>query len=350
MSAQPWPEEDERDRLERIAAADSRARFLNLLGPTRQYLDAEGSQDVNVGTGDEGRIFVVTDAGKFEAPERMRRADRRALITAIATRCETSIGPAQSRLEADMPHDFDVRVHAACPPVGDWWLKMRVHARRVHTLDDYVLAGIATAEQVAEIKAAIRRGDNILVAGKPGAGKTTLVNAILEYSAQVWPNASLTVIQDRKELKPSHVDVTPILARVKQARWHNGVLAQYEYTFEEALEDALRTGFDQIAWGEIRSPQSAAGLFLALNTGAAGLVTTLHANSARKAVYRFEDLLHLAGIKPRRSMICEAIQFAIFIGLDDDRNRRIQETARLTGIDASDEFTFQDDARKDRTA
>ncbi len=49
-------------------------------------------------------------------------------------------------------------------------------------------------------------------------------------------------------------------------------------------------------------------------------------------------------------MICEAIQFAIFIGLDDDRNRRIQETARLSGVDASDEFTFQDDARKDRTA
>jgi len=56
----------------------TRARFLNLLGPLRTYLDV---QNVNVGIGDEGRIFVETDAGKFEAPERMSRADRRARAT-----------------------------------------------------------------------------------------------------------------------------------------------------------------------------------------------------------------------------------------------------------------------------
>jgi hypothetical protein len=65
VSAQPWPEyEDERDRLERDAAADSRGRYLNLLGPLRKYLDLPGVQDVNVNGGDEGLISVKTDVGK----------------------------------------------------------------------------------------------------------------------------------------------------------------------------------------------------------------------------------------------------------------------------------------------
>jgi hypothetical protein len=46
----------------------------------------------------------------------------------------------QSELSADMPHGYDVRVHALCPPASDWLLMLRVHAVRVYTLDEYVEA------------------------------------------------------------------------------------------------------------------------------------------------------------------------------------------------------------------
>ena len=274
MSAQPWPEYDERDRIERAAAEDSRERFLKLLGPIRQYLERPDVYNVNVNGGAAGRIFVETRDGKVEAPETMSRADRQALITNIATKCETAIGKAMSRLSADMPHGFDVRVQAFCPPADDWTLMLRAHAARVFTLDEYVANGWMTRPQRDAVGAAVLRGDNIGVVGRPGSGKTTFLNALLHEAAGVRPMARLAGIQDRKELKPSHRDHISILPGIEQAAYENRRLQRYTYEFEHALKDALRTDYDMIAVGELRDEKSARTLLNALNTGVRGCAST----------------------------------------------------------------------------
>ena len=342
MSADPWPEyDDERDRIERAAAHDSRERFLKLLGPLRKYLEDPGVKNVNVNGGDDGRIFVESADGKFEAPETMSRADREALITNIATKCDTAIGKWMSRLSADMPHGFDVRVQAFCPPADDWTLMLRSHAVRVFTLDEYVTRGWMSETHCAAVRAAVARGDNIGVVGRPGAGKTTFLNAVLDEAARARPRARLAVIQDRKELKPSHADHISILAGIEQAQYENGRLHRYTYEFEHALKDALRTDYDIIAVGELRDEKSARTLLNALNTGVRGCASTWHADSALDGLYRLEDLLRSGGFVPPRRMIARFVDAIVFMTMTEDRQRAVGDVVFNIGVNGADDYCME---------
>ena len=341
MSADPWPEyDDERDRIERAAAHDSRERFLKLLGPLRKYLERADVYNINVNGGDGGRIFVEATDGKFEAPETMSRADREALITNIATKCDTAIGKWMSRLSADMPHGFDVRVQAFCPPADDWTLMLRSHAVRVFTLDEYVTRGWMSETHCAAVRAAVARGDNIGVVGRPGAGKTTFLNAVLDEAARARPRARLAVIQDRKELKPSHADHISILAGIEQAQYENGRLHRYTYEFEHALKDALRTDYDIIAVGELRDEKSARTLLNALNTGVRGCASTWHADSALDGLYRLEDLLS-GGFVPPRRMIARFVDAIVFMTMTEDRQRAVGDVVFNIGVNGADDYCME---------
>jgi Flp pilus assembly CpaF family ATPase len=342
---------DEYDYLLRDAAADSRDRFLKMLGPIRQYLERDDVYNVNVNEGEHGRIFVESAGGKFEAPETMPRADREALIGNIAGKTHATIDRLHARLAADMPHRFDVRVQAFCPPVSDWSIMLRKHAARVIPLEDYVSEpSIAKGNEkppcssrgVAAIRDAIVRQDNIIIAGRPNAGKTTQLNAILGAAAAARPSSRLVVIQDRRELKPSHLDCIQIFTRVEQARYESGGrIDRYEYDFSDALEDALRTGFDMLAWGELRDPRSAVALLMALNTGARGLATTLHSDSALDALYRLEDLLRAGQALPLRSMIVRFVDLIVYMHMGEDGRRSIGDVQRVMGVDASGDYILE---------
>jgi type IV secretion system protein VirB11 len=344
MSAEPWPEFDERDRIERDAAEDSRARFLKLLGPLRQYLEDRKAGEpavfnANVNGGDEGAIFVETADGKFEAPETMSRADRQALITNIATKCETAINSWQARLPADMPHGFDVRIQAFCPPADDWTISCRVNAEIIFPLDKYIEIGWLTANRRAAIRKGIARGGMIGVVGRRGSGKTTFLNGLLHEAALVRPKARLVVIQDRKEVKPSHRDRISIMAGIEQARYEGGRRHTYTYEYEDALKDGLRTDFDMIAFNELRDGRSARTLLNALNTGGGGCFGTWHANTAIDGLYRLEELLGLNGEVPPRRMIARVVDMIVVMGMDDERNRWIDDVA-LVGA-AADDYSLE---------
>lgn len=342
MSADPWPEyEDERDRIERDAALDSRERFLKLLGPLRQYLERADVYNVNVNGGDDGRIFVETTEGKLEASETMSRAEREALITNIATKCETAIGKWMSRLSADMPHGFDVRVQAFCPPADDWTLMLRSHAVRVFTLDEYVTQGWMTVPRYEAVSAAVMRGDNIGVVGRLGSGKTTFLNALLAEGAKARPLARLAIIQDRREVKASHADQISILAGIEQAGYENGRLHRYTYEFEHALRDALRTDYDMIAVGELRDAKSARTLLNALNTGVRGCVGTWHANSALDGLYRLEDLLRSGGFVPPRRMITRFVDMIVCMTMTEDRKRAVGDVIFDLDVDAAGDYSVK---------
>ncbi|MGH7707385.1 MAG: ATPase, T2SS/T4P/T4SS family, partial [Candidatus Dormibacteria bacterium] len=300
----------------RETGAVSRDNFVTILGPLRAYLD--DPEIYNVNANEDGAIFVEhATRGKFQAPETMPIEEREALIGNLANREQRAVDRLHARLACDMPY-YDVRVQAFAPPVSRWPLMLRKHAARVHTLEEYERRGQmpvpasvdaqtrtpAAATTRAALVAAIERGNNIVIAGRPNAGKTTLLNACLEVAARVRPSARLVVIQDRRELKPSHRDSIQLMARVEQAHHETtGTITRYSYEFSDVLEDALRTGFDLLAWGELRDAASAVGLLLALNTGVRGLMTTLHADSALDTLYRLEDLLRAANVLPNRRMI-----------------------------------------------
>lgn len=106
---------------------------------------------------------------------------------------------------------------------------------------------------------------------------------------------------------------------------------------------------DRIVVGETRGPE-AADMLQAMNVGCDGMLTTLHANSAREA------LVLQAGIdmplKAIRSNIVSAVDFIVFLARLGDGSRKVMQVAEVTGmeidtISMSDLFTL--DVRKGGT-
>jgi type IV secretion system protein VirB11 len=337
------PSHDDYAELQATAAAISRTNFDALLGPLRQYLDDPRTYNVNVNP--DGAIFVEhAERGKFRAPETMDRAAREALIGNLANRNGKAVDALHARLDCDLPY-YRVRVQAFAPPVADWPLMLRAHARRVYALEEHHLHRVSyassaalepTRDALAAVRAAIRRRDNILVSGRPGAGKTTYLNALLREAAIARPHERLVLIEDRPELQPSHADALSLLARVEQAAPDG---RRYTYSFPDALADALRTDFDALVWGELRTGESAQGLLLAANTGVRGIMATIHADSAADTLQRVEDLVRLAGAPAIRRTIARFVQLVVHLEMAPDRSERyVSEVVRVLGVDDHDEY------------
>src|SRR5207253_10799644 len=117
----------------------------------------------------------------------------------------------------------------------------------------------------------IADGKTVLISGGTGAGKTTLLYIL----AQSIPDTErLVIIEDTAELSISKPN---ILAAECQTDTH-----KLPVTFEDLLKSALRWRPDRIILGEVRGIE-ARTLLDSFNTGHAGSLATIHANSATKA-------------------------------------------------------------------
>ena len=90
----------------------------------------------------------------------------------------------------------------------------------------------------------------------------------------------------------------------------------------------------------------------AMNTGHDGSMTTIHANSARDAVSRLENMIAMAGIempiKAVRAQIASAVNLVVQASRLQDGTRRMTSIAEITGMEG-DVITMQEVFRYQRT-
>lgn len=192
---------------------------------------------------------------------------------------------------------------------------IRTHWRPIRPLADFV----GGAWQLPLIDSAIRRGDNIVVAGGTNAGKTTFVNALAARLIELRPDDRLATIEDEPELR---IEAANVIRRI----------ARGNTDLRRHVREVLRMRPDRIIIGEVRGPE-ALDLLKAWNTGHAGNFTTVHANNARAALLRLESLVEEAGVPPSPRLIVETINLLLFIARDDDGGRRIKELIRVEGYE-----------------
>ena len=78
----------------------------------------------------------------------------------------------------------------------------------------------------------------------------------------------------------------------------------------------------------------------AWNTGHPGGIATVHANSARAALYRIEQLIQEAVTTVPRRLIAEAIDLVVFIK-GRGPGRRIETTVEVKGLDLSGDYVLE---------
>lgn len=204
---------------------------------------------------------------------------------ALLTSLEVIANRFGKKLDADSPIlnlrlPDGSRMAALIPPVVNPqpMITIRKFTSRGFTMDDLIERRMLTAEQGEQLSDAISRGDNLLISGGTGAGKTTLTNVIAGF---IPDNDRILILEDVAEL---YIKKQHVISAEAQLDTHKSQIG-----FADLLKAALRHRPDRIIVGEIRGPE--ARVFLdALNTGHRGSLSTIHANSAGDALRRLAQL------------------------------------------------------------
>lgn len=125
----------------------------------------------------------------------------------------------------------------------------------------------------------IQSQKTILIAGGTGTGKTSFMNACLKH---IPYHERLVVLEDVPELKFTHDNVCHFLFANFTKAGTNDPNARVQ-AVNELLNATLRLRPDRIIMGEIRK-ENAFTFCSAINTGHAGSMATIHANSPAAAL------------------------------------------------------------------
>ena len=198
---------------------------------------------------------------------------------------------------------------AVFPPcsVGGTTLTIRKFQTKFFTADELIRIGTVTPEVLATLRAAIEQNKNILISGGTSTGKTTLLNALAAF---LPVNDRVVLIEDTAELQIDRLN----LVRFEARREQSGLPA---VTIRDLLRATLRHRPDRIIVGEVRGGE-AFDLLQALNTGHAGTLSTIHANSAEQALARFASCVVQSGVElpyqAVRYQIADAIDLVLHLG------------------------------------
>ena len=302
------------------------ARMLKTaLGPNvAAWLEDPGVVEVMLNP--DGRLWVDRlSTGLANTGERLSAADGERIVRLVAHHVGAEVHAGAPRVSAELPGTGE-RFEGLLPPiVAAPAFAIRKPAVAVFTLDDYVAAGIMTAEAAAALCEAVLGRANILVAGGTSTGKTTLTNALLAEVARTADRVVL--IEDTRELQC----LTPNLVAL---RTKDGVA-----TLADLVRSSLRLRPDRIPVGEVRGAE-ALDLLKAWGTGHPGGIGTIHAGSAIGALRRLEQLIQEAVVTVPRALVAETIDLiAVLAGRGSER--RLAELARVEGLNAAGDYALQ---------
>lgn len=227
-------------------------------------------------------------------------------------------------LHAQLPDGS--RLAAVIPPVvrPAPALTIRKFTSRHCTVDDLIARGTLTRPLAGFLEQQIAAGKTLLISGGTSTGKTTLLRLLANA---IPAEQRIVVIEDTAEL---HIRKPNILAVECQTDTFKASI-----TFDDLLKSALRWRPDRIILGEIRGIE-ARTLLDSLNTGHAGSLATIHANSAEKALHRFANLVmrnHAqTTFTDTEAEIGDAVDFVVHVVREPGR-RVIREVLALHGYD-----------------
>lgn len=271
----------------------------------------------------DGRIWLdrlsegLSDTGATLSP-----ADGERIVRLVAHHVGAEVHADQPRVSAELPETGE-RFEGLLPPVvAAPTFAIRKPAVAVFGLDDYVAAGIMSAEQAGALRGAVAARRNILIAGGTSTGKTTLANALLAEVAKT--SDRVVLIEDTRELQCAAPNLVAL-------RTKDGVAS-----LAELVRSSLRLRPDRIPIGEVRGAE-ALDLLKAWGTGHPGGIGTIHAGTALGALRRLEQLVQEAVAVVPRALIAETLDLiAVLSGRGDER--RLTDLAHVQGLSIEGDY------------
>ena len=296
------------------------------LGPLETLLQDDSVNDILVNGPQQ--IFVERN-GQLELSDVTFKDERHLLriidkiVSAVGRRVDESNPYVDARL-AD-----GSRFNAMVPPIAvdGSLVSIRKFKKEKLGIDDLIRFGAFTEEMAAYLQAAVACRLNVIVSGGTGSGKTTTLNALSSF---IGDDERILTIEDTAELQLQQTHVGRMESRPPNVEGKGAV------TQRDCLKNALRMRPDRIIVGETRG-EEVIDMLQAMNTGHDGSMTTIHANNARDAVSRLENMIAMAGIemplKAVRSQIASAVNLIVQASRLQDGSRRMVSITEVTGME-----------------
>lgn len=306
----------------RAQLASAVARRATGLGPLEELLADPTVDEVMV----SGCTPVwVERAGRIERTTARFTSDDalREVIDRILAPIGRRVDAGEPLCDARLPDGS--RVHVAIAPVAIDGTALTIRRFRPggRTIDELIAGGSWEEEAATMLRRAVADHRTILVCGSTGSGKTTVVGALArELPAQ----ERIVTIEDAAELALGLPHVIRLEARPPNLEGDGAI------TIRDLVRASMRMRPDRVVVGEVRGAE-ALDLLLALSSGHAGGLSTIHAGSPAEALRRLELLALLAGTElPHtavRALARGAIDLIVHQARRADGRRVLQEIAEV---------------------
>ena len=309
-------------------------RSVTAYGPLSDLLADPEVEEVFI---EGGRVTWLDRTGRLHGLlEPTTEAEARQVV-------ERLLAPTSRPLDARHPLvqarvlDGAARLTAAIPPVAEALsATIRKHGLRRETLASLVGRGSLSAPAGGVLHALVQASRSVLVSGPPGAGKTSLLAALV---AAVPGGRCVRVCEEIRELG------VPLPHGAAYETRPPGIDGSAGIDLRELVRFCLGMRPDVLVVGEVRGAE-AFELTRAVNAGC-GFACTVHANSARDALDALVNAAVMAGeqVAERavRKVFARALDVVVHCDLSEDELGTRREVREVLAVVPSlhDDFSVE---------
>ncbi len=297
--------------------------FLVLfLAPVKEFLEDDDVSEILINGPNQ---VYVEKHGKLQKTDAhfVSEPALRAAASNIAKSVQRILDDNNPRLDARLPDGS--RVHAVIPPLARCGTVIAIRKFKKDTLsiDKMLNYGSLSPDAKLLLNALVKMHKNVIVSGGTSSGKTSVLNALSSF---IPANERVLVIEDASELQLQQEHVVCFETR-KPDKNGNG-----EVSIRDLIISALRLRPDRLVIGEIRGGE-ALDLLQALNTGHAGSMSTIHANTPLDCLFRLETCSLLSGVEiplmALRSQVASAIDAVVHTARLSDGSRKVMAISEV---------------------
>jgi len=318
--------------------AEQIATQLTGFGLLQNFLDDPSVEEIWIN--EPGRIFVARN-GKSELTS--------LILSDIEVRGLVERMLASSGRRVDLSNPFvdatladGSRLHVVIPDITrkHWSVNIRKFIMESKSLDGLVSVGTLSDQASAFLHACVIAGLNVVVAGATHAGKTTLMNAMLNSAPS---SERVITCEEVFELQLTSPDWVALQTRQANLEGTGDI------PLRRLIKEALRMRPSRLVVGEVRQ-EEALDLLVAMNAGMPSMCS-LHANGSREAISKLCLLPMLAGSNVSAEFVvptvASVVDIVVHIVLRPDGTRKVQQITSVTGrveghcIETGDIFSIQ---------